>query len=85
MSEIEQIEGKIRSQQSAADDPGPQPERGEDAGFLWDFWYPAARSSVIQARRLATELRESSQLWRLSSPKTATANAAIPTSLFNRL
>ena len=27
--------------------------RGEDAGFLWDFWYPAARSSEIRGRGLA--------------------------------
>ena len=56
MSEIEQIEGKIRPQESVADDPGPKPERGDDAGFLWDFWYPAARSSVILGRRLATAM-----------------------------
>jgi phenylpropionate dioxygenase-like ring-hydroxylating dioxygenase large terminal subunit len=54
MSEIEQIEGRILPQESAADDP--KPERATDAGFLWDFWYPAARSSVIQARRLATAM-----------------------------
>ena len=56
MSEIEQIEGKIRRQESAEDDPGPKPERTTDAGFLWDFWYPAARSSAIQGRRLATAM-----------------------------
>jgi phenylpropionate dioxygenase-like ring-hydroxylating dioxygenase large terminal subunit len=27
-------------------------ERGADAGFLWDFWYPAVRSSEIRGRRL---------------------------------
>jgi phenylpropionate dioxygenase-like ring-hydroxylating dioxygenase large terminal subunit len=27
-------------------------ERGADAGFLWDFWYPAARSAEIRGRRL---------------------------------
>jgi len=56
MSEIEQIEGRIRPEKSAADDPGPKPEREEDAGFLWEFWYPAARSSVIQGRRLAAAM-----------------------------
>jgi len=25
-----------------------------DPGFLWDFWYPAARSTEIKGRRLAT-------------------------------
>jgi phenylpropionate dioxygenase-like ring-hydroxylating dioxygenase large terminal subunit len=27
-------------------------ERGADAGFLWDFWYPAARSAEIRGRGL---------------------------------
>jgi phenylpropionate dioxygenase-like ring-hydroxylating dioxygenase large terminal subunit len=27
-------------------------ERGADAGFLWDFWYPAARSLQIRGRGL---------------------------------
>ena len=31
-------------------------ERGAGAGFLWDFWYPVARSSAIQGRRLATTM-----------------------------
>jgi len=28
-------------------------ERGTDAGFLWDFWYPAARSGEIRGRQLS--------------------------------
>jgi phenylpropionate dioxygenase-like ring-hydroxylating dioxygenase large terminal subunit len=28
----------------------------EDAGFLWDFWYPAVRSSEIRGRRLVTAM-----------------------------
>jgi phenylpropionate dioxygenase-like ring-hydroxylating dioxygenase large terminal subunit len=32
----------------------PKTERGADPGFLWDFWYPAARSSEIRGRKLAT-------------------------------
>jgi phenylpropionate dioxygenase-like ring-hydroxylating dioxygenase large terminal subunit len=28
-------------------------ERAADAGFLWDFWYPAARSAEICGRGLA--------------------------------
>src|SRR5690349_24558194 len=27
-----------------------------DAGFLWDFWYPALRSSQIRGRNLATAM-----------------------------
>ncbi|MGB7283538.1 MAG: Rieske 2Fe-2S domain-containing protein [Candidatus Acidiferrum sp.] len=27
-----------------------------DAGFLWDFWYPAIRSSEIKGKRLATAM-----------------------------
>jgi len=27
-------------------------ERGADAGFLWDFWYPAVRSAEIRGRGL---------------------------------
>src|SRR5215475_5036668 len=34
----------------------PNSERGADAGFLWDFWYPAARSSEIRGRRLLTAM-----------------------------
>jgi len=29
-----------------------EPSREPDAGFLWDFWYPALRSSEIVGRRL---------------------------------
>jgi phenylpropionate dioxygenase-like ring-hydroxylating dioxygenase large terminal subunit len=33
--------------------PPQKAERAADAGFLWDFWYPAARSSDIRNRGLA--------------------------------
>ena len=33
-----------------AQEGGPR----EDAGFLWDFWYPAMRSKEISGRKLAT-------------------------------
>src|SRR5450755_1333517 len=29
---------------------------GEDAGFLWDFWYPALESSEIDGRNLVTAM-----------------------------
>jgi phenylpropionate dioxygenase-like ring-hydroxylating dioxygenase large terminal subunit len=33
-----------------------EPEREDDLGFLWDFWYPAVRSTDIVGRRLATAM-----------------------------
>jgi phenylpropionate dioxygenase-like ring-hydroxylating dioxygenase large terminal subunit len=33
-----------------------QPARDPDAGFLWDFWYPALRSNEIVSERLATAM-----------------------------
>src|ERR1700756_5904972 len=33
--------------------PPQKAERAADAGFLWDFWYPAVRSSEIRSRGLA--------------------------------
>jgi phenylpropionate dioxygenase-like ring-hydroxylating dioxygenase large terminal subunit len=30
----------------------PKVERASDAGFLWDFWYPAARSVEVRGRGL---------------------------------
>ena len=38
---------------------GAEPRRGEaqgDAGFLWDFWYPAMRSEGIHGKNLATAM-----------------------------
>src|SRR5690349_24859772 len=34
----------------------PEPERQTDPGFLWDFWYPAARSTEIRAQKLTKAL-----------------------------
>jgi phenylpropionate dioxygenase-like ring-hydroxylating dioxygenase large terminal subunit len=38
--------------------PGPERETGREgeAGFLWDFWYPAVRSAEITGQRLATAM-----------------------------
>src|SRR5215475_2342309 len=33
-----------------------QNETGADAGFLWDFWYPALRSDEIRGKKLATAM-----------------------------
>ena len=40
--------------ENLVDEPqvAPKLERGSDAGFLWDFWYPAARSVEIRGREL---------------------------------
>ena len=35
---------------------GREAVRDSDAGFLWDFWYPAARSSEISGRKLITAM-----------------------------
>jgi phenylpropionate dioxygenase-like ring-hydroxylating dioxygenase large terminal subunit len=40
---------------SAATGPATEPAR-EDLGFLWDFWYPALRSTEIVGQRLATAM-----------------------------
>src|ERR1700756_4457156 len=37
-----------------------QNETGADAGFLWDFWYPALRSDEIRGKNVATAL-----LWKM--------------------
>jgi len=37
-------------------EPAAQREQQVDAGFLWDFWYPALCSGQIQGRKLATAM-----------------------------
>jgi phenylpropionate dioxygenase-like ring-hydroxylating dioxygenase large terminal subunit len=49
MSEV----ARAQIQADAASETIQKDERGADAGFLWDFWYPAARSSEIRGRHLA--------------------------------
>jgi phenylpropionate dioxygenase-like ring-hydroxylating dioxygenase large terminal subunit len=36
--------------------PASEPEHDADVGFLWDFWYPALRSTEIVGSRLATAM-----------------------------
>ncbi len=38
--------------ESAENESAGRPERSADPGFLWDFWYPAARGSELRARTL---------------------------------
>src|SRR5260370_13847232 len=33
-----------------------EPSREADAGFLWDFWYPAVRSAEIRGHKLVTAM-----------------------------
>src|SRR5258706_14106107 len=36
------------------DEAPRQSDAAADAGFLWDFWYPALRSEQIRGKKLAT-------------------------------
>jgi phenylpropionate dioxygenase-like ring-hydroxylating dioxygenase large terminal subunit len=47
---------QLRVEENATGETGQRNDRPADAGFLWDFWYPAARSSAIQGRKLATAM-----------------------------
>ncbi|MGA2813514.1 MAG: Rieske 2Fe-2S domain-containing protein [Candidatus Acidiferrum sp.] len=40
---------------AAEDAEGPR-TAGGDAGFLWDFWYPAVRSAEVRGRKLVTAM-----------------------------
>jgi len=42
----------MQANPEAARDSAPE----TDAGFLWDFWYPAARSTEIRGRKLVTAM-----------------------------
>ena len=42
----------LRANDAVASDSAPQ----ADAGFLWDFWYPALRSTEIRGRKLVTAM-----------------------------
>src|SRR6266478_497747 len=45
-----------RTMLQAKEDAAQEPAREADAGFLWDFWYPAIQSNEIVGRRLATTM-----------------------------
>src|SRR5258708_40290836 len=42
----------LRTDGAAANEPSLE----ADAGFLWDFWYPAVRSSAIRGNKLVTAM-----------------------------
>jgi phenylpropionate dioxygenase-like ring-hydroxylating dioxygenase large terminal subunit len=43
-------------EENSTDRTAGQAESATDAGFLWDFWYPAARSRAIRGHQLATAM-----------------------------
>src|SRR5258705_6954027 len=44
---------RAQIQEHAAESESAQKAERDAAGFLWDFWYPAARSSELRGRNLA--------------------------------
>ncbi len=48
----EAVRTMMRMDAEAAQDAATQ----ADAGFLWDFWYPAARSTAIRGQKLVTAM-----------------------------
>ena len=42
--------------EETADVPRPESTSEPDSGFLWDFWYPAARSAEIRRQKLTKAL-----------------------------
>lgn len=48
----EAVRTLMRMDVGAADEAAPS----DDAGFLWDFWYPAIASSAVRGNRLATAM-----------------------------
>ena len=48
----EAVRTVLQADSGTAKDATPE----TDAGFLWDFWYPAVRSSAIRGRRLVTAM-----------------------------
>jgi phenylpropionate dioxygenase-like ring-hydroxylating dioxygenase large terminal subunit len=46
----------VRTILQANSEKGPLATGKEDAGFLWDFWYPALRSAQIKGKNLTTAM-----------------------------
>ena len=53
MDETEELAGQIPLPERETAESGQSAGRGADGGFLWDFWYPAARSGEVRGRNLA--------------------------------
>lgn len=52
----EAVRRMLPSDGGAAKEPLSESAAEADAGFLWDFWYPALRSTAISGNRLATAM-----------------------------
>ena len=50
--ELSEVVRVLIQEHAVESDAAQKAERGADAGFLWDFWYPAARSVEIRGRGL---------------------------------
>src|ERR1700688_3702477 len=46
----------VQSAPQITSSPGREALPHQDAGVLWDFWYPALRSSEIKGRKLVTAM-----------------------------
>jgi phenylpropionate dioxygenase-like ring-hydroxylating dioxygenase large terminal subunit len=46
----------VRTMIQAHAEAGREPSAEVDAGFLWDFWYPAVRSAEIRGQKLVTAI-----------------------------
>src|SRR6266446_2843563 len=46
----------VRTMMRMDAEAGQETAAQADAGFLWDFWYPAARSAEIRGQKLATAM-----------------------------
>ena len=52
----EAVRTLLQRSTEAAREASRESEREADAGFLWDFWYPAARSAEIRGQKLGKAL-----------------------------
>src|SRR5258708_19927590 len=50
------MSGAARMASFADGEAQSQANAATDAGFLWDFWYPALRSEEIRGKKLATAM-----------------------------
>ncbi len=46
----------VRTMLQTDAESGRESERESEAGFLWDFWYPAVRSTAIRGQKLVTAM-----------------------------
>src|SRR5438445_11166387 len=46
----------VRTMMRMDAEAAPETRPHADAGFLWDFWYPAVRSTAIRGQKLVTAM-----------------------------